>query len=154
MTSRRPESSVKKLLRKTSRKIVVEHDGARLERREVFPLVQTEKVLLSLTLFGTLKNICGVHQFLVRGLEKRRGEFSLMKIVCNFTWVLNIPGVKEFREFCLTSIFSQSGITRILLGNHWYTDTCRFSCRTAPIELNRPTHGTCGCLGCQVPIID
>lgn len=35
--------------------------------------------------FGTLKNRCGIHQFLMRGLEKCRGEFSLMTMAYNFT---------------------------------------------------------------------
>ena len=51
--------------------------------------------------FGTLKNRCGLHQFLMRGVEKCRGEFSLMTMAYNFTRVLNILGVEKFREFCL-----------------------------------------------------
>ncbi len=51
--------------------------------------------------FGTLKHRNGLHQFLMRGLEKCRGEFSLMAMAYNFTRVLNILGVEKFREFCL-----------------------------------------------------
>ena len=45
--------------------------------------------------FGTLKNRCGLHQFLMRGLEKCRGEFGLMTMAYNFTRVLNIPGARK-----------------------------------------------------------
>lgn len=50
--------------------------------------------------FGTLKSRCGIHQFLMRGLEKCRGEFSLMTMAYNFTRVLNILGVQKLREYC------------------------------------------------------
>ncbi len=50
--------------------------------------------------FGTLKVGNGFHQFLMRGLEKCRGEFSLMTLTYNLTRVLNIPGVEKFREYC------------------------------------------------------
>ena len=36
----------------------------------------------------------------MRGLEKCRGEFSLMTLIYNFTQVLNILGVERFREYC------------------------------------------------------
>lgn len=51
--------------------------------------------------FGTLKHRNGLHQFLMRGLDKCRGEFSLMTMAYNFTRVLNILGVENFRKFCL-----------------------------------------------------
>ena len=51
--------------------------------------------------FGTLKHRSGLHQFLMRGLKKCRGEFSLMVAAYNFTRVLNILGVEKFREFCV-----------------------------------------------------
>lgn len=50
---------------------------------------------------GTLKVRNGFHQFLMRGLEKCRGEFSLMTLTYNFTRVLNILGVERFREYCV-----------------------------------------------------
>ena len=50
--------------------------------------------------FGTLKSRCGIHQFLMRGLEKCRGEFSLMTMAYNFTRALNILGAKKLREYC------------------------------------------------------
>lgn len=51
-------------------------------------------------LFGTLKFRAGMHHFLMRGLEKCRGEFSLMTLSYNFTRVLNIIGLDAFREHC------------------------------------------------------
>ena len=50
--------------------------------------------------FGTLKSRCGLHQFLMRGLKKCRGEFSLMVMAYNFTRVLNILGAQRLREYC------------------------------------------------------
>jgi hypothetical protein len=51
--------------------------------------------------FGTLKHRAGMHHFLMRGLEKCRGEFSLMALGYNFTRVLNRLGVAVFRDYCV-----------------------------------------------------
>ncbi|MCX7097727.1 MAG: transposase [Methylococcales bacterium] len=40
--------------------------------------------------FGTLKRRAGWDHFLMRGLVKSKGEFSLMVLGYNFTRVLNI----------------------------------------------------------------
>ncbi len=50
--------------------------------------------------FGTLKHRAGKRHFLMRGLEKCQGEFSLMALCYNFTRVLNILGVDALRDFC------------------------------------------------------
>jgi transposase len=50
--------------------------------------------------FGTLKHRAGMHHFLMRGLEKCRGEFSLMTLAYNFTRVLNILGIDKLRDYC------------------------------------------------------
>ena len=50
---------------------------------------------------GTLKHRAGMHHFLMRGLEKCRGEFSLMVLSYNFTRVLNILGTDFIREYCV-----------------------------------------------------
>jgi transposase len=50
--------------------------------------------------FGTLKHRAGMHHFLMRGLAKCRGEFSLMVMAYNFTRVLNILGVAALRDYC------------------------------------------------------
>lgn len=46
--------------------------------------------------FGTLKCRAGYRHFLVRGLNKVRGEWSLMALCYNFTRVLNILGFEAF----------------------------------------------------------
>lgn len=50
--------------------------------------------------FGTIKDRSGARGFLMRGLEKCRGEFSLMVLGYNFTRVLKIVGVEGFMEYC------------------------------------------------------
>jgi transposase len=54
--------------------------------------------------FGTLKHRAGLHHFLMRGLEKCRGEFNLMALCYNFTRVLNLLGVSAFRDYCAQRI--------------------------------------------------
>jgi len=51
--------------------------------------------------FGTLKHRAGIHHFLMRGLKKCRGEFSLMVLGYNFTRVLNILGSDFLRDYCV-----------------------------------------------------
>ena len=51
--------------------------------------------------FGTLKRWCGMDHFLVRTMEKVRGEFNLMTLCYNFKRVLNLLGLERFRQ-CLT----------------------------------------------------
>ena len=51
--------------------------------------------------FGTLKRWGGMDHFLMRGLDKCRGELSLMVLGYNFKRVLNIIGAQAFREYCL-----------------------------------------------------
>jgi hypothetical protein len=53
-----------------------------------------------MTGFGTLKHRAGMKHFLMRGLEKCRGEFSLMILACNFTRVMNILGLDKLRDYC------------------------------------------------------
>lgn len=50
--------------------------------------------------FGTLKHRAGMHHFLMRGLEKCRGEFGLMVLCYNFTRALNILGIDKFKDCC------------------------------------------------------
>jgi transposase len=51
--------------------------------------------------FGTLKRRAGWDHFLMRGLEKSQGEFSLMVLGYNFTRVLNILGMGTLRDYCV-----------------------------------------------------
>jgi hypothetical protein len=50
--------------------------------------------------FGTLKHRAGMHHFLMRGLEKCQGEFSLMVMCYNFTRVINLLGVEFIQHYC------------------------------------------------------
>jgi transposase len=50
--------------------------------------------------FGTLKVWCGWTHFLVRGLDKVRGELHLLLTCYNFKRVLNILGLDAFRAYC------------------------------------------------------
>ena len=50
--------------------------------------------------FATLKHWAGKDHFLMRGLGKCRGEFSLMTLGYNFKRVTNVLGVTEFTEHC------------------------------------------------------
>jgi hypothetical protein len=49
--------------------------------------------------FGTLKCRAGYRHFLLRGLDKVRGEWSLMALCYNFTRVLNILGFDGFTGY-------------------------------------------------------
>ena len=51
--------------------------------------------------FGTLKRWAGMEHFLMRGLDKCRGEFSLMTLGYNFKRVVNELGADAFREYCV-----------------------------------------------------
>jgi len=50
--------------------------------------------------FGTLKHRAGINHFLMRGLNKCAGEFSIMVLAYNFTRVMNILGVDFIRDYC------------------------------------------------------
>ncbi|MDX8400454.1 MAG: IS1182 family transposase [Gallionellaceae bacterium] len=50
--------------------------------------------------FGTMKCRAGMHHFLMRGMAKCKGEFSLMTLSYNLTRVLNIIGLDAFRNYC------------------------------------------------------
>ena len=51
--------------------------------------------------FGTLKHRAGMHHFLMRGLKKCQGEFSLMVMCYNFTRAINLLGVEFIRHYCV-----------------------------------------------------
>ena len=54
--------------------------------------------------FGTIKCRAGYRHFLVRGLNKVRGEWSLMALCYNFTRVLNILGFERFMDYLAKSL--------------------------------------------------
>ena len=49
--------------------------------------------------FGTLKCRAGYRHFLVRGLDKVRGEWSLMALCYNFSRVMSILGIDSFMAY-------------------------------------------------------
>ena len=51
--------------------------------------------------FGTIKRWAGIDHFLMRGLDKCRGEFSLMALGYNFKRMVNELGADAVREHCL-----------------------------------------------------
>lgn len=50
--------------------------------------------------FGTIKLWCGWTHFLLRGLEKVRGEMNLLMLCYNFKRVLSILGLAGFQAYC------------------------------------------------------
>lgn len=68
-------------------------------RMEAHPDAMKERSALVEHPFGTLKRRAGWDHFLVRGLEKVRGEWSLMALAYNFTRVLNLIGLKGLMEY-------------------------------------------------------
>ena len=51
--------------------------------------------------FGTLKRWAGMDHFLMRGLRKCRGEFSLMTLSYNLKRVMSVLGEAALAEHCL-----------------------------------------------------
>ena len=70
------------------------------ERMEATPGAMRERSALAEHPFGTLKRRSGWDHFLVRGIDKVRGEWSLMALCYNMTRVLNIIGMKQFITHC------------------------------------------------------
>ena len=77
---------------------VVERHKQRMKQR---PDAMKERAALAEHPFGTLKNRAGAQHFLMRGLEKCRGEFSLMVLGYNFSRVLVLLGVERLRDYCV-----------------------------------------------------
>ena len=64
------------------------------------PEVMRERAAMVEHPFGTIKVRAGWSHFLVRGLEKVKGEWSLMALGYNLTRVLNLFGMDKFIEYC------------------------------------------------------
>ena len=77
---------------------VVEQNQQRMKEK---PQASRQRGALVEHPFGTLKHRAGMHHFLMRGLEKCTGEFSLMVLGYNFTRVMNTLGVESFRDYCV-----------------------------------------------------
>jgi len=76
---------------------VIERHRQRMEQQ---PGIMKKRAALVEHPFGTLKHRAGMNHFLMRGLEKCRGEFSLMVLTYNFTRVLTILGTDTLRDYC------------------------------------------------------
>lgn len=74
---------------------VIERHRARMQHPDADKLMRRRSAIVEHP-FGTLKCRAGYRHFLVRGLDKVRGEWSLMALCYNFTRVLNILGFDRF----------------------------------------------------------
>jgi transposase len=74
---------------------VVDRHRARMEQPEAADIMRRRSALAEHP-FGTLKCRAGYRHFLVRGLHKVRGEWSLMALCYNFSRVLSILGLDGF----------------------------------------------------------
>lgn len=85
----------KQILRWEHEEIIEQHD-ARMQQN---PQKMRQRGALVEHPFGTLKHRAGINHFLMRGLEKCSGEFSLMVLAYNFTRVVNILGVSFLKDY-------------------------------------------------------
>nr|VFK69045.1 MAG: Transposase [Candidatus Kentron sp. UNK]VFK73784.1 MAG: Transposase [Candidatus Kentron sp. UNK] len=77
---------------------IVERHKARMEKN---PDAMKKRAAIVEHPFGTLKHRAGMNHFLMRGLEKCRGEFSLMTLAYNFSRVLKILGKDFIQDYCV-----------------------------------------------------
>lgn len=77
---------------------VIERHQERMKKK---PQAMRQRGALVEHPFGTLKHRAGINHFLMRGLKKCRGEFSLMVLGYNFTRVLNRLGSDFLRDYCV-----------------------------------------------------
>ena len=75
-------------------------DRHRQKMSAASPLMRRRSALVEHP-FGTIKRWAGIDHFLMRGLEKCRGEFSLMALGYNFKRMVNELGADAVREHCL-----------------------------------------------------
>ena len=90
--------------------------------------------------FGTLKCRAGYRPFLVRGLNKVRGEWSLLALCYNLARVLNILGIEGFKAklalwaALLRAISAARGTARAVLSPLWTQYSS--NARTMPLRLS------------------
>lgn len=89
-------SKVKQLTRWEYEEVIERH----VEKMKQTPTEMRIRSRLVEHSFGILKQRAGMKHFLMRGLEKYRGEFSLMVLGFNFTRVLNIIGLQALQGYC------------------------------------------------------
>lgn len=92
-----PEKSRRREIWRHEHEAVME---AHKQRMQIHGALMRERAALVEHPFGTLKRRAGWDHFLVRGLQKVRGEWSLMAWAYNFTRVLNIMGLDAFKRRC------------------------------------------------------
>lgn len=63
--------------------------------------------------FGTIKRQWGYNHTLLRGIEKVKGEFSIIMLCYNFRRVISILGIKGLKEALLKSILTSIELTAI-----------------------------------------
>ena len=90
------KASIKELMRWEHEDVIQRHQ-ARMKNSKG---IMRQRSALVEHPFGTLKRRAGWDHFLMRGLEKSKGEFSLMVLGYNFTRVLNILGIDALRDYC------------------------------------------------------
>jgi transposase len=91
------EKATIKQIHRWEHEAVVERHKQRMEQK---PGIMKKRGALVEHPFGVLKHRAGMNHFLMRGLEKCRGEFSLMVLGYNLARVLNILGVDALRDYC------------------------------------------------------
>ncbi len=106
---------------------VLERHRARMASEETSQLMRRRSAIVEHP-FGTLKCRAGYQHFLVRGLDKVRGEWSLMALCYNFTRVLNILGFDRFTAYFAEKAFAALKSLRMALVLAW---------RSLPLGLQR-----------------
>ena len=89
--------SARRQIQRWEHEEVIERHKARMKQA---PDVMKKRSTLVEHPFGVLKHRAGMHHFLMRGLEKCQGEFSLMVTSYNMTRVLNRLGIETFVGYC------------------------------------------------------
>ncbi len=92
------EKSTIKQIQRWEHEVVIERHQQRMNQK---PGIMKKRGALAEHPFGVLKHRAGMNHFLMRGLEKCRGEFSLMVLSYNFTRVLNSLSVEALRDYCV-----------------------------------------------------
>lgn len=91
------EKAAIKQIQRWEHEAVIERHQQRMGQK---PGIMKKRGALAEHPFGVLKHRAGMNHFLMRGLEKCRGEFSLMVLGYNFTRLLNILDVDTLRDYC------------------------------------------------------
>ena len=89
--------SARRQIQRWEHEEVIERHKARMKQA---PAVMKKRGAIVEHPFGVLKHRAGMHHFLMRGLEKCQGEFSLMVSSYNMTRVFNLIGIETFIAYC------------------------------------------------------